>query len=246
MSALKSYYAKTHQGPYLNINEDDYGIDLVNKLFMIFDGFGGSGVGDKYVAFLKETIGKYYTRIGGDPDATMPFYYSYKYLIEGNALINAMRYAHGLVLKENKQKEMNQRGGASAISAVLAENIMTLVSVGNCISYLHRKGNFEIITFPDVLRCPTEGNLTKGSLSAPMSGFGLFEDLHLQIVEVRVAPEDQIIMMSEGAYQKIDESELKYVLSKSNLSPSEIIDDIFERSNTRGNMNNQTTILLQF
>lgn len=42
---LKSYAAKTHQGPYLEINEDGYEFDFENELYMILDGFGGSGIG---------------------------------------------------------------------------------------------------------------------------------------------------------------------------------------------------------
>ncbi|MFT6604380.1 MAG: serine/threonine protein phosphatase PrpC, partial [Bacteriovoracaceae bacterium] len=67
---LKSYSAHTHQGPHLQINEDDVEIDLINQLYIIFDGFGGSAIGDKAVQEIKQTIKNFYTKIGGDPDAT--------------------------------------------------------------------------------------------------------------------------------------------------------------------------------
>ena len=38
---LKSIVAKSHQGPFLQVNEDAYDFDLEHKLYMLFDGFGG-------------------------------------------------------------------------------------------------------------------------------------------------------------------------------------------------------------
>ena len=49
MIKLKSYSARTDSGPFLQVNEDDHDVDLINNLFLIFDGFGGSNVGDKAV-----------------------------------------------------------------------------------------------------------------------------------------------------------------------------------------------------
>ena len=47
MIQLKEYVALSSQGPFLQINEDMVDVDLSNNLFMLLDGFGGSGVGDK-------------------------------------------------------------------------------------------------------------------------------------------------------------------------------------------------------
>jgi len=60
---LKSYAAKSHQGPYLQVNEDGVEVDLMQKIYMVFDGFGGSNVGDKTVEFLKENIKKFYEKL---------------------------------------------------------------------------------------------------------------------------------------------------------------------------------------
>ena len=60
---LKAYAAQTHQGPYLQVNEDGYDFDFDHELFMIFDGFGGSGVGDKAVDKLKQDIRYFYSEL---------------------------------------------------------------------------------------------------------------------------------------------------------------------------------------
>src|SRR5690606_26071283 len=91
---LKAFAAQTHQGPYLQVNEDGYDFDFENELFFILDGFGGSGIGDRTVEKLKQEIKSYYTQISDDPNATMPLYYNPRNLLEGNAILNSMMNAH--------------------------------------------------------------------------------------------------------------------------------------------------------
>ena len=136
MIKLKSYAAKTETGPYLQVNEDDIDIDLMNHLYVVYDGFGGSNIGDKCVSISKENIKKFYTKISSDPDSTLPFYFSPKFLIEGNALINAVNLAHREILKLNASTEMSERGGVCLLAAAQSENILTFVSTGNCMGLL--------------------------------------------------------------------------------------------------------------
>lgn len=243
---LKSYTAKTHQGPYLQTNEDDIEVDLRHDLYLIFDGFGGATIGDKAVQFLKEQIKKFYTRVGGDPDSTLPFFFSHKYLIEGNALVNSMHYAHALVKKEFSGKEMSQRGGASAIGVAQAENLLTFVSTGNCRGYLYRKGELTEIVRPDSMECLAPDDYQAHFYTTPMSGFGLFDDLHLTVQERRIYEDDLIILMTDGVYARINESELKYIVEKNDKTPLEKITELFKLSNSRGNLDNQTTLFLQY
>ena len=110
MIELKRYSAKTDQGPFLNVNEDDVDVDIINKLYLLFDGFGGAGIGDESVKIVRDNIKSFYLKFGSDPDSTFPFYYSPKYLLEGNALVNAINYSHDILKKHNKSKEMSDRG----------------------------------------------------------------------------------------------------------------------------------------
>jgi serine/threonine protein phosphatase PrpC len=42
---LINFSVETHQGPFLNVNEDGFEFDFENEIFMIFDGFGGNNIG---------------------------------------------------------------------------------------------------------------------------------------------------------------------------------------------------------
>lgn len=243
---LKSYTAKTDQGPYLQVNEDDVDVDLRNKLYQIFDGFGGSGVGDKAVQEIKSTVKKFYTRIGGDPDSTLPFYYSHKYLLEGNALINSMHYAHSLIKKENRTKEMNQRAGASGVCISQAENVLTLASTGNLLGLIYRKGHLETLIAPDSLMKLARDDYASHFYTCPTSGFGLFDELHLNVQELRVFQDDLVVLLSDGVYSRIDRDEMKYILDKRGPMAIDKVNELFELANSRGNMDNQSALFLQF
>jgi serine/threonine protein phosphatase PrpC len=246
MLSLKSYCAKTDQGPYLQANEDDYLVDLTNGLFSVFDGFGGSLIGDKMTSLLKQNIVKFYTKFGHDPDTTLPFFFSPKYNIEANALINAMHSSQKLIHQQNHDKDYSLRGGASVISGVLSSNLMTFVATGNCQAYGYRKGSLDIVCSPDNLMS-LSGETYQGFFqTAPLSGFGLFEDLHLTIKELKVKEGDIVVMCSDGVYPRISNEELKYVIERQDLYDAEKIERIFKQVNSQGNLDNQTLVILRF
>ncbi|QDK40161.1 hypothetical protein DOM21_01530 [Bacteriovorax stolpii] len=246
MIELKSYGMQTHQGPHLNLNEDLVEADLVNNLFMVVDGFGGSNIGDRVAMMVRDSLKRSYTKIAIDPEATLPFFYSHKYLIEGNALINAFHTAHQNVNRDNEQKSMDNRGGASVIAAALAENILTLVSTGNCVAYLYRKGHLTVEVLPDSLSSLSRDTFQSHLHSVPMSGIGLFEDLHYSVRELKVTEGDLVVLLTDGAYSRLSADEIKYTIEKNLESEMEAIKELFRLSNDRGNLDNQSALILQF
>jgi PPM family protein phosphatase len=242
---LKGYAAKTDQGPYLQINEDGCEVDMSSSLFMVFDGFGGAGIGDKCVSQLKGHIKTFYTKVTASPDNTLPFYFSKKYLLEGNALLNASHYSHRLLYKENSQVNLSQRGGSSAVIGALSENIMTFISTGNCLIYLYRRGVLTKLFQQDTIFYVHRDEFKVYWQTSPLSGFGLFEDLHLEVKEVKILNGDQFILMTDGAYSRIQKDELKYILDES-VQNLKKVETVFEISNERGNLDNQSMVLLQF
>lgn len=243
---IKSFTAESNQGPFLQINEDSYDYDLVNELFILLDGFGGSGIGDVAVSKLKENIKQLYTRFAGDPDSTMPFFFSPKYLLEGNALINSMLYSHNELYRENIKKEYSLRAGASGVAIAKSESVATVVSVGNCATFLYRKGSLERVLNEDSFRFLTNNKYDTHLKTMPLSGFGLFPDLYYQVREVRVFPGDKLICLTDGAYSRISIDELKDALTAQERSSKEKILEIFQLSNDRGNLDNQSCMILEF
>lgn len=246
MVGLKAYANMTHQGPYLEINEDGSEIDLVNNLFMLLDGFGGSGYGDQAVKKVIETVKHFYSKVQADPDSTMPFFFGQKYTLEGNFLLNAAQYAHKMICHNNVKKEMGARGGAAGILAALAERTMTFLSTGNCRLYLLRQGHFLKVFNEDTLAWAAGDAVDLKFRSLPMSGFGLFNELYLETKEVLVDQGDLFCFLTDGMYARVEENEIKHILENSSGNLQDKINSMVDLSNNRGNLDNQSAILLQF
>jgi serine/threonine protein phosphatase PrpC len=234
MSELKSYTLETHQGPHLNLNEDLVDVDLGLQLFMVLDGFGGSNIGDRVALSSKEYIKQFFRKISRDHDSTLPYFFSAKYLLETNALINAFRGAHEKIYKENSNCSMNNRGGASAIALVIADNMASLVGTGNCLALMIRKGNLFTQMLPDSFA------------NAPMSGIGLFEDFHFQASEFKILSDDVLILLTDGAYARCGLGEIQEIIQNNSNDDKAIIKEIFQCANDRGNLDNQSVMILQF
>lgn len=243
---LKGYAAKTHQGPLLNINEDSYEFDFENNLFMVLDGFGGAGIGDKAVEILKYEIKEFFSNLSNDPNATMPLYYDPKNLLETNAIINALTHAHRNLYRLNLSKPLGLRAGASCIIAARADRILVIVGVGNCNAYLHRQGSlFKILTGESLIL--SSKDLTKfNSATTPLNTIGMYPEFSPQFKEVRLLAGDKVIFLTDGIYQSLSDEEILYCLNKSINNPNQSINDLLKLSNSRGNTDNQTAVILDF
>jgi PPM family protein phosphatase len=243
---LRAYAAKTHQGPYLQINEDGYEFDFDNDLFMIFDGFGGSGIGDRAVDKLKQDIKTYYTQISRDLNATMPIYHNPRNLLEGNAILNAMIHAHQNLLQANQQRPLNQRAGSSGLMAVRSESIAVLVGVGSCRAYHFRQGKLATVISEDTMGFLSKEQHGSRFHITPMSAFGMYPELTYQMREVRLQEGDKILALTDGVYSVLEEDQLLYVLNRPAPDAQERVNALLKLSNSRGNVDNQTAMILEF
>ncbi|MAZ49085.1 MAG: hypothetical protein CME65_11015 [Halobacteriovoraceae bacterium] len=243
---LKKFSAETHQGPFLNLNEDGYDFDLDQELFMIFDGFGGNGVGDKVVEELKTSVKKFYQNFVEDRNATLPFFYSPKFTLEGNALINSALFSHEKIFKANQIVPIAQRGGASGIIMAKFESLITLLFVGSCRGYLLRRGKLTKLCEEDTHRHISFDSLDSHLKNMPLSGFGLFPDLYYQVKEVRVVQGDKLVLMTDGVFGRMDEDEVKASVSQYTVNIKSKVHQMFQLSNQRGNLDNQTCMILEY
>lgn len=243
---LKSYAAQTHQGPLLQINEDGYEFDFENNLFMVLDGFGGSGHGERAVAALKQEIKQFYTQISDDPNATMPLYYNPKNILEGNAILNSLLNAHQNLLKRNLQLPINQRAAASALVAVRAESVLILVGIGNCCAYHFRQGKLTKIVTEDSMKFLSKDQFDGRFQNSPMSAIGMYPELTHQVREVRLAAGDRVLLFTDGVYGHLTEDEILYQLNRAAPDAQERVSALLKLSNARGNVDNQTAMLLEF
>lgn len=243
---LNNFTVETHQGPFLNLNEDGYHFDFEQSMFMVFDGYGGSNIGDKAVEQLKIDMVKFFKNFVRDRNSTLPFFYSAKYLLEGNALINAALNAHETLYNANLNKNLSERAGASGVVAIQHEHIVSILLTGNCRAYILRNGKLNSLFVEDSFQFLSNDLYNSHLKNIPLSGFGLFSDFHYQFKEVRIKEGDSLLFITDGVYGRVDEHEIEANLVKPTINIKSKIDQLFELSNQRGNLDNQTCMLLEF
>jgi len=243
---LKSYCALTHQGPFLEVNEDTYDFDLDHQLFFIIDAFGGAGIGDKAAAKLKEDLRTNINQLTDDPDATMPLYWSPRWPIEGNALINAMIKSHQSLYKTNSQMGLNKRAGASLACAIKTGDLLVLSQVGNTSIYLSRHGKTSSLFHPDTHQYYSADPQGPAALRYPVGAFGFFQELTWTMREVKIHEGDKFLFVSEGISPRLELQEISHILGRNDADSQNKLNDLLKLSNERGNYSNQTAMILEF
>ena len=79
-----------------------------------------------------------------------------------------------------------------------------------------------------------------------MNAIGMYPELGHQMREVRLAEGDKIILLTDGVYAQLNDDELLYTLNKSSPDANERVNSLLKLSNSRGNTDNQTAMILEF
>ncbi len=243
---LKSYAASAQSGPSLGVCEDHVKVELDKQLFLIFDGFGGEGVGEKAVVEVADDIARIYGKISGDPDSTLPFFYDSNLIPEGNALVNAALHGHEYLLERNRDKSMGERAGSSAAMIAIGDHLVSLLSCGTIRTLIYGQGNIEEVASESSLKFLGSRIDRRVPLNVPKSALGLFNKLDYSINEVRTSPGDILISLTDGFYSKVSKDEIKSIIEDCNRNLKKCISEFSTLANQRGNLDNQACLLLQF
>jgi serine/threonine protein phosphatase PrpC len=64
--------------------------------------------------------------------------------------------------------------------------------------------------------------------------------------EIRISEGDKLVLLTDGVYAQISDEELLYSLNRSSGDANERINNLLKLSNSRGNTDNQTAMILEF
>ena len=79
-----------------------------------------------------------------------------------------------------------------------------------------------------------------------MNALGMYPEMSHQLKEVRLSEGDKVILLTDGVYGQISEEEILYSLNRQALDAQERINNLLKLSNSRGNTDNQTALILEF
>lgn len=242
---VKSYFASTDKGPYFNTNQDAYFVNLEHNVFGVIDGFGGTGIGDVITNRISSNIHQMLSKSSSDQDATLKYFYDARRSVECNFILNELLKLHDAILIENEQKSIYQKGAACCLFLISSGNRVCLISIGKIYSLLYRNSHLQkIITEEDSPILAHDNKLLATDGSWTKSAVGLFSPLQYQIKELNLLPEDQILIATQGALNKLEYSEIESHFNKDN--GKDVVTSLMEKANQLGNRDNQTAILLRY
>lgn len=246
MFNIKRFAALTNQGPFLKTNEDFYDTDIENGLFLILDGIGGAGIGDTFVHQCIQQIKHYYLHLVDDPENTMPFFYHPHYLLETNALLNSLKRFHMESFKQNQEKDITNRAAASILATTFSDHICTMINMGNTMAYLHRMDTITPIFSENNFGLFNNDVKSKFMRNIPQNAMGLFDYFNFELRELKIFPKDRILFLTDGVYSLLSTSEMQSMLIQKYDNLNQLIQRIFDYVNGKGNIDNQTAIIIEF
>lgn len=242
------YAGLTNTGMIREHNEDAYKLPmdadagtLASKgyLYVLADGMGGHQKGEVASAVTIETVNsEYYTAVtpleGQDPVEAI-----------SEALSNAIEKANSQVLNAT------EGGGTTVVAAVLYEDSLVAMNVGDSRAYLLRDNQLRQLSKDHSLvrrlvemgKISEEEALTHPRRNVLYQALGQGSDVEIHISSETLQAGDVVILCSDGLWGEVTEPEIKQVLQQSS-SPFEAARQLIDKANASGGADNITAIII--
>jgi serine/threonine protein phosphatase PrpC len=174
-------------------------------IFILADGFGGPFAGAEAAKKACELMDEFLFRQSRDADVTMPFVLRKYFSLAANVVFNSVLYANQHLYELNKRKNVNERGGSSAIVGLLDGDLLCIANVGVCSAWLIRQDlatrlvlprSYRRMLDPVGLDRPLKESYPEDH--APLMAMGMYPDLEPEVIEYKMRPGDWLILHSDS------------------------------------------------
>jgi protein phosphatase len=232
------------------MNQDHHGWWPELGLFVVADGMGGHNAGEVASHMAVETIRGFIAESAGATDITWPFGLEIKNSVDLNRLSTAVRLANRKIYNEGlKSPELNGMG-TTVVAALVANDRITLVSVGDSRIYRYREGALEQLTKDDTWLASVLGEKQAEDADPqhPLrhvltSVVGTKDDVKPGAREEQLAPGDRFLMCSDGVHGKLDSAMLTSLMADAK-SAADGAAQIVHEAIERGTNDNATALVI--
>ena len=167
-------------------------------IFAVADGFGGPGAGPEAARLACESVQSFLEKEAGDLEATLPFVLKSYYSLAGNVLFNSILHANQRLVRLNRGKSVNERGGASLLAGYLDGSLLALANVGACSGWLFRDGGLTELVRPRTYSRLSDPWAEDTQRDTPLMAVGMVADLEPEIIEVQTRGGDWLLLQTDG------------------------------------------------
>jgi serine/threonine protein phosphatase PrpC len=242
--------AKTDIGLVRQNNEDNYYIDAALGLFVVADGMGGHASGEVASNMAVDIIRDYFKGTDKGRPAQIGAYR--KECSEAtNRLGSSIRLANMAIYEASINKTQLHGMGTTVAAAQVEDNRLSIAHVGDSRLYLIRAGNIEqltddhsvvneqvkrdLITREEAARSEMKNILTRA--------MGIRTDVEVDLNEMTLAPNDILLLCSDGLTGMVDDETLLSVVTATD-DPALACEQLISLANGNGGRDNITVVVV--
>jgi serine/threonine protein phosphatase PrpC len=245
--------ARTDVGRMRTNNEDNFKLVPEIDLFVLSDGMGGEAHGEVASSLAVEGIAQHCLEslkspgmplLGTDrPDVTP----------RTNRLISALKFANERIYQTAAKNEGQKGMGATAVSAWVDGERLSVAHVGDSRIYMLRAGQFSQLTQDHSLVAEqvrrgilTQQQAEESDMASVLTrALGVEPEVDVDADEHILLPGDEILLCSDGLVRMVNDEEIASTLLLT-PNPQEAVDRLIQMANENGGADNITVILLRF
>jgi serine/threonine protein phosphatase PrpC len=239
------FAAATDIGCKRSNNEDSYGYDADQHLYVVCDGMGGNAAGEVASGMAVRTLIESFSALGqqADPGSAMA-------IIE-NRLMASIFEANRTVHEAGTENPELHSMGTTLVCVCLDGNRALVGNVGDSRAYLLRNGGCQQITLDHSLLDEEirNGNMTPEMAAASnlqsviTRAIGVAEQVEPDLFAATLQPNDFILLASDGLTRYVKPEEIAEAAS-AGAELAAICNALIEHAKQRGGADNITCILL--
>lgn len=232
----KGCHRPTNQDRYLIVQGQGY------TAVVVCDGMGGARAGELAAELAIDSFAFYLDRCMGETETVEA----------GVALREAAAYANIRVFDKARESDEYEGMGCTLVSALVRDNQVTLVNIGDSRAYLFSARGLKRITVDHSLveELVRAGTITRAEASThPQKNIitqavGLEYRLHGDIYYPQVSHGDTLLLCSDGLSNVLERSLMEEILNK-HQNLEEAAEEMMRKALERGAPDNVTVLLLR-
>lgn len=243
---------KTDIGLVRKNNEDNFGYDIRNGIFVVCDGMGGQAAGELASKIAVDTVLAYFHKQQqGDGSEVLGRGFA-EVSERANALANAVQLANKAI-RDASAREASSAGMGCTLVAVRTEgNLFSIAHVGDSRIYLVRSGAIQQLTTDHslVMEQVRRGLITLEEAehfemqNVIVRALGSEDSVEPDLADLNFEPNDTLLLCSDGLSRYVKDSEMLDLINR-NENLEDACAALIEAAKSGGSDDNITCLLVR-
>lgn len=248
------YYGLTNVGLKRSLNEDYYSVEKKLDLLVLADGMGGHNAGEVASKTAVEIITKFIKRCKEDKDFTWPFGFNPNLLDAENKILTGIRLANRELCNLSIEKKEFSGMGTTIVAGLIEDSKITIAHVGDSRIYRIRNNKIEQMTIDHswvseqiqkklITEEEARNHRWKNVITRAL---GNKIDVEIDMKTIDIAPDDIYLFCTDGLSGMLEDADICDTALKNKHNLKAVSENLIEKANAAGGIDNITVILVHF